>query len=226
MTEDTSPENLRKFLESDDPAMRRMGLSMAKGSGVPEELCKNVFGMSLWDPKEENREAARALVKEIGLENMVPDYWYIRGQIASLKVADLKEKLREQELPVSGTKATLVSRLVMWRFTLWLRHHEGTKTIPELKEALRNKGLPVTGNKDVLIERLIETPEDRRRRLALARQPIEVFWYGKKEADRRLRRRLLGGELYDDYDNDHESDCDWMNGNCNCRLKGDQDYDY
>ena len=25
MTEDTSPENLRKFLESDDPAMRRMG---------------------------------------------------------------------------------------------------------------------------------------------------------------------------------------------------------
>ncbi len=31
MTEDTSPENLRKFLESDDPAMVRMGLSMAKG---------------------------------------------------------------------------------------------------------------------------------------------------------------------------------------------------
>ena len=32
MTEDTSPENLRKFLESDDPAMVRMGLSMAKGA--------------------------------------------------------------------------------------------------------------------------------------------------------------------------------------------------
>ena len=31
MTDDASPENLRKFLESDDPAMRRMGLSMAKG---------------------------------------------------------------------------------------------------------------------------------------------------------------------------------------------------
>ena len=43
MTDDASPENLRKFLESDDPAMRRMGLSMAKGSGVPEELWKNVF---------------------------------------------------------------------------------------------------------------------------------------------------------------------------------------
>ena len=28
MTEDASPENLRKFLESDDPAMVRMGLSI------------------------------------------------------------------------------------------------------------------------------------------------------------------------------------------------------
>ena len=36
MTEDTSPDNLRKFLESEDPAMVQMGLSMAKGSGVPE----------------------------------------------------------------------------------------------------------------------------------------------------------------------------------------------
>jgi HEAT repeat protein len=34
MTEDTSPENLRTFLESDDPAMVQMGLSMAKGAGV------------------------------------------------------------------------------------------------------------------------------------------------------------------------------------------------
>ena len=31
MTDDA--ENLRKFLESDDPALVRMGLSMAKGAG-------------------------------------------------------------------------------------------------------------------------------------------------------------------------------------------------
>ena len=35
MTDDASPENLRKFLESDDRALVLMGLSMAKGSGVP-----------------------------------------------------------------------------------------------------------------------------------------------------------------------------------------------
>jgi hypothetical protein len=28
---DTSPKNLRKFLESDDPVMVQIGLSMAKG---------------------------------------------------------------------------------------------------------------------------------------------------------------------------------------------------
>ena len=34
MTENTSPENLRKFLESDEPALVRMGISMAKGGRV------------------------------------------------------------------------------------------------------------------------------------------------------------------------------------------------
>ena len=37
MTDDTSPENLRKFLESDDPALVMMGLSMAKGTESPED---------------------------------------------------------------------------------------------------------------------------------------------------------------------------------------------
>ena len=31
MSDDASPENLRKFLESDDPAMVMMGASMLKG---------------------------------------------------------------------------------------------------------------------------------------------------------------------------------------------------
>ncbi len=34
MTDDASPENLRKFLESDDPALVRMGISMARGLSV------------------------------------------------------------------------------------------------------------------------------------------------------------------------------------------------
>ena len=31
---ENSPQNLRKFLESDDPAMVRMGIAMAKGTDV------------------------------------------------------------------------------------------------------------------------------------------------------------------------------------------------
>ena len=34
MAEDTSPKNLRKFLENEDPAIVRMGISLAKGAGV------------------------------------------------------------------------------------------------------------------------------------------------------------------------------------------------
>ena len=39
----TDTENLRKFLESDDPAMVRMGISMAKGAGVPEDLYETII---------------------------------------------------------------------------------------------------------------------------------------------------------------------------------------
>ena len=49
MTDDASPENLRKFLESDDPALVRMGLSMAKGSEVPKVLLPTILGLYMWD---------------------------------------------------------------------------------------------------------------------------------------------------------------------------------
>ena len=53
MTEDTSPENLRKFLESDDPALVMMGLSMSKGidhhtfvQTLQRVLTENIFDNS------------------------------------------------------------------------------------------------------------------------------------------------------------------------------------
>ena len=49
MSDDASPENLRKFLESDDRAMVRMGLSMAKGNGVPKVLLPTILGLYMWD---------------------------------------------------------------------------------------------------------------------------------------------------------------------------------
>jgi len=60
MAEDT-PKNLRKFLESDDPAMVLMGLSMAKGAGVPEELLPTILGIYMWDDDQSVRTAARTM---------------------------------------------------------------------------------------------------------------------------------------------------------------------
>ena len=70
MTEDTSPENLRKFLESDDPAMVMMGLSMAKEAKVSESYYF-IMALSLWDSDEEIREAAGELVEEVGIEKII-----------------------------------------------------------------------------------------------------------------------------------------------------------
>ena len=72
MTENkNSPENLRKFLESDDPALVRMGLSMAKVIDLSENL-KGHLNLSLaerlWvimksNPIEENRTTAMELLE-------------------------------------------------------------------------------------------------------------------------------------------------------------------
>ena len=61
MTDDASPENLRKFLESDDPALVRMGLSMAKGSGVPDELLPTILGLYMWNNDKNIRAAAKSV---------------------------------------------------------------------------------------------------------------------------------------------------------------------
>ena len=53
---DTSPENLRKFLESDDPALVRMGLSMAKAVNSDDI---NVVLIALSDDNSTNRLTAR-----------------------------------------------------------------------------------------------------------------------------------------------------------------------
>ena len=62
MTEDTSPENLRKFLLSEDPVMRLMGISMAKGADLAESN-KLVMALSFWDSDKKVRESAKEMIK-------------------------------------------------------------------------------------------------------------------------------------------------------------------
>ena len=60
MTEDPSPENLRKFLESDDSTIVRMGLSMAKGNEVSDELLGLIVGLYMWHEDKTIRAAAKS----------------------------------------------------------------------------------------------------------------------------------------------------------------------
>ena len=69
MTEDTSPENLRKFLESDDPAMVRMGLSMAKGSEIPNNLLGEILWMYMMSDDKIIRAAAKSTFMKIAPED-------------------------------------------------------------------------------------------------------------------------------------------------------------
>ena len=69
MTEDTSPENLLKFLESDDPAMVMMGLSMAKSIGVPENMLPLILSFYFWSDSNAIRNAA----KKIFFQNASPN---------------------------------------------------------------------------------------------------------------------------------------------------------
>tara|TARA_Y100000996_G_C22350055_1_gene572405 strand:+ start:141 stop:539 length:399 start_codon:yes stop_codon:yes gene_type:complete len=105
MTEDTSPENLRKFLESDDPAMVRMGLSMAKGSGMPEEMLGLVAGLYMWHDDKTVRAAAKStFMKQAPRELQLilsiwkPEYRKIK------KWSTLKPKIETIVESINGTK--------------------------------------------------------------------------------------------------------------------------
>ena len=69
MTEDTSPENLRKFLESDDPAMVQMGLSLAEGSGVSNEMLVEILWMYMMHDDKTIRAAAKSTFMKIAPED-------------------------------------------------------------------------------------------------------------------------------------------------------------
>ena len=78
MTEDASPENLRKFLESDDPALIQMGLSMAKGSGVPDDLLGEILWMYMFHDDKTIRAAAKSTFIKLAPEDakqVVKENW-------------------------------------------------------------------------------------------------------------------------------------------------------
>jgi len=79
MTEDASPENLRKFLESDDPAMIGMGLSMAKGSGdASREVLGMILGLYMFHDDKNIRALSKTAFTKLApsdSKEIVRKYW-------------------------------------------------------------------------------------------------------------------------------------------------------
>ena len=72
MTDDNSPDNLRKFLESDDPATVMMGLEMAKGVGVEPSMFPKLLAVVLAHSRK--NEAVSAAAEALLLEHLPSDF--------------------------------------------------------------------------------------------------------------------------------------------------------
>ena len=94
MTEnENSPENLRKFLDSDDPALVQMGLSMAKGSGVSDELLPTILRLYMWNNDITIRAAAKSVFNKyspLDIQNEVNKLWKPNYRTLSTKKDKLK----------------------------------------------------------------------------------------------------------------------------------------
>jgi len=95
MTEDTSPENLRKFLESEDPAMNLMGLSMAKTESISDSLLPTILDLYLWSKDKVIRTKARLIFAKHApkkLQTNIKKKWMSRYRTMK-NFTSLQEKL-------------------------------------------------------------------------------------------------------------------------------------
>ena len=76
---DASPKNLRKFLESDDPAIIGMGLSMAKGSGdASREVLGMILGLYMFHDDKNIRALSKTAFTKLApsdSKEIVRKYW-------------------------------------------------------------------------------------------------------------------------------------------------------
>ena len=101
--DDASPENLQKFLESDDQEMRGIGLSIAKDSGMPEEMLQTILKIYMWDKDKSNNAAAKSLLAKhapVDLQATLKENW----------------KPSYRTLSVSGDKLTKVIEMLIEAF--------------------------------------------------------------------------------------------------------------
>ena len=61
---DNNEEKVTKFLQSEDSALRKMGLSLVIGAGLHKSCHDDLFGIVFFDPEESNRETGRTVISK------------------------------------------------------------------------------------------------------------------------------------------------------------------
>ena len=60
-----SEEKIAQFLTSDDPALRKMGLSLSSGIDIPKSCNADLFALAFFDPEPSNRKTAFGLISKL-----------------------------------------------------------------------------------------------------------------------------------------------------------------
>ena len=163
MTEDTSPENLRKFLESDDPAIVMKGLSMA--TEVSDDFLGLIAGLYMWHDDNTVRAAAKSTFMKQApedLKKLISDTW--KPKLRTQKEYQFMELFRKFE-------NTKLHGIDIWTRAI-LRNHgfRGNTRVytfidilekfdedSYMREILHEKGLSISGSKTTQRERLENT---------------------------------------------------------------------
>ena len=166
MTEETSPENLRKFLESDDAAMVLMGLSMAKGAKVPE-LLGEIIWIYMTHEEKTIRHAAELIVNNNASERvtkMLKTNWKYAYWEAILfrngpKEAFVHKKLGTIGTGLSNTSANILGPLIRTLKNNVVTDKDGYRSIESAPRGAAAYTLGKIGNKEA-IEPLIDILEN------------------------------------------------------------------
>jgi hypothetical protein len=59
---DNNEEKVTKFLQSEDSALRKMGLSLIMGAGLHKSCHDDLFAIAFFDPEESNRETGKTVI--------------------------------------------------------------------------------------------------------------------------------------------------------------------
>ena len=177
MTEnDTSPENLRKFLESEDPAMVRMGLSMAKGVDFTDDLLEEILWMYMFHDEKTIRAAAKSIFMKMApkkLKEIIKNNWKAKYRTFSRPGEKFTQVIRPLVQSITQDKLDIILPRLMKPVIEEVKRIQPYNNITAERKNDAVKALGDFG--DIAVEPLIEILEEKGTLLLF----FEGYWIEK-----------------------------------------------